>query len=136
MHADLHETTDTDFTEFRPAKASRDGLQLDGEDIPDGFYLIGSNLEPQHEWHKAIIDSVREVTKIAQPDVNNQIVELDVVQDGVVNSNPVGKGKGAANALYATTTEVYPSSLVTDEECNNAQVAAIVGGLDYLIQKL
>ena len=25
MHLDLHETTDTDETEFRPAKAARDG---------------------------------------------------------------------------------------------------------------
>ena len=41
MHLDLHETTDTDDTEFRPAKASRDGLLLEPDSIPDGFYLIG-----------------------------------------------------------------------------------------------
>jgi hypothetical protein len=26
MHMDLHETTDSDLSEFRPAKASRDGV--------------------------------------------------------------------------------------------------------------
>ena len=40
MHLDLHETTDTDDSEFRPAKAARDGLQLEDEGaIPDGFYV-------------------------------------------------------------------------------------------------
>ena len=28
MHVDLHETTDSDLSEFRPAKASRDGVSL------------------------------------------------------------------------------------------------------------
>ncbi len=28
MHIDLHETTDSDLSEFRPAKASRDGVSL------------------------------------------------------------------------------------------------------------
>ena len=36
MHLDLHETTDTDDSEFRPAKASRDGLPLEEDSIPDG----------------------------------------------------------------------------------------------------
>jgi len=34
MHMDLHETTDSDDFEFRPAKASRDGLPLEEESIP------------------------------------------------------------------------------------------------------
>lgn len=40
------------------------------------------------------------------------------------------------NALFSTTTEVYPDSKVTpvsSEQCNQAQVAAIKGGLDYII---
>jgi hypothetical protein len=41
---------------------------------------------------------------------------------------------GFSNAQYSTTTEVYPDSLkMTDEICNRAQVAAICGGLDYLL---
>ena len=59
MHMDLHETTDSDLSEFRPAKASRDGVRcpqfynrapliifsqvpLPDETIPDGFYIIGT----------------------------------------------------------------------------------------------
>jgi len=40
---------------------------------------------------------------------------------------------------YVTTTEVYPDSTVpgvTDQQCNDAQVAVVVGGLDYLIQNV
>jgi hypothetical protein len=38
-------------------------------------------------------------------------------------------------AGFVTTTEVYPDSpLVTDENCIEAQVAAIIGGLKYLVQ--
>merc|ERR1712176_44014 len=37
-HIDLHETTDTDETEFRPAKAARDGIEYKPGVIPDGFY--------------------------------------------------------------------------------------------------
>ena len=36
-HFDLHETTDTDNTEFRPALAARDALEQDNWNIPDGF---------------------------------------------------------------------------------------------------
>jgi hypothetical protein len=42
---------------------------------------------------------------------------------------------GVTNARFVTTTEVYPDSpKVTDENCIEAQVAAITGGLKYLIQ--
>jgi hypothetical protein len=129
MHMDLHETTDSDDFEFRPAKASRDGLPLAEESIPDGFYLIGNRDLPQKDWHAAVIDAVRGVTHIAPPDANNQIVELDVAQAGVVNSKSVGKGKGvtgtgtatglAGLAQYATTTEVYPDSKVTRRHCSH-----------------
>jgi len=33
-HVDLHETTDTDETEFRPAKAARDGVAYEPDTIP------------------------------------------------------------------------------------------------------
>ena len=54
----------------------------------------------------------------------------------LVVSSSAGKGKGLTNAKFATTTEVYPDSKsqpVTGEQCNRAQVAAIVGGLEYII---
>ena len=136
MHLDLHETTDTDETEFEPAKAARDGLALEDEGgIPDGFYLIGNAAAPQPAWHKAMIDAVRRVTHIAPADAAGKIVGLPLAQEGVVNSNSAGKGKGATNAVFATTTEVYPDSKaapVTSAQCNEAQVAAIVAGLEYV----
>lgn len=139
MHLDFHETTDTDDTEFRPAKASRDGLELEDEGIPDGFYLIGDIDNQQPEWHKAMIDGVREVTHIAPADANGQIVGLPMSQEGVVNSARAGKGKGVTNATFATTTEVYPDSKVkpvTPEQCNRAQLAAITSGLDYIVSNV
>jgi hypothetical protein len=42
-HIDLHETTDTDASEFRPAKASRDGVTPATSGIPDGYYLVGNS---------------------------------------------------------------------------------------------
>jgi predicted deacylase len=39
-HIDLHETTDTDESEYRPAVAARDGETLMPCTIPDGFYLV------------------------------------------------------------------------------------------------
>lgn len=135
-HLDLHETTDSDKLEFMPAKAARDGDAYKEETIPDGFYLMGCKETPQPGWHKAMIDAVREVTHIAPGDENGEILGLALVQEGVVVSDPKGKGKGLTNALFATTTEVYPDSKsrpVTGEQCNRAQVAAIVGGLEYII---
>jgi len=42
VHIDLHETTDTDNSEFIPARIARDGLKPEPwSEIPDGFYLIG-----------------------------------------------------------------------------------------------
>jgi hypothetical protein len=57
-HIDLHETTDTDNSEFRPALAARDGVTLNNWHIPDGFYLVGNSDNPQDAFQKAIIDSV------------------------------------------------------------------------------
>ncbi|MDN2483254.1 M14 family metallopeptidase [Vibrio agarivorans] len=135
-HFDLHETTDSDETEFRPALAARDGKAYIEGMIPDGFYTVGDTLNPQPEFQKAIIDSVRKVTHIAPADDNGQIIGADVVQDGVILYPMVELGLcgGVTNCQYGTTTEVYPDSAkVTDDECNRAQVAAIVGGLDYLV---
>lgn len=59
IHFDLHETTDTDETEFRPALAARDGVDYVEGIIPDGFYTVADTENPAPEFQKAVIDSVR-----------------------------------------------------------------------------
>ncbi|MEF1201439.1 M14 family metallocarboxypeptidase [Vibrio owensii] len=139
MHIDLHETTDSDETEFRPALAARDGREYIEGMIPDGFYTVGDTENPQPEFQKAVIESVAKVTHIAPADDNGEIIGSPVVQFGVINYPMVKLGLcgGVTNCTYGTTTEVYPDSpKVTDEECNDAQVAAVVGGLDYVLAQL
>ncbi|WP_045396156.1 M14 family metallopeptidase [Vibrio campbellii] len=139
MHIDLHETTDSDETEFRPALAARDGLEYIEGMIPDGFYTVGDTENPQPEFQKAVIESVSKVTHIAPADDQGEIIGSPVVQFGVINYPMVKLGLcgGVTNCTYGTTTEVYPDSpKVTDEECNDAQVAAVVGGLDYVLAQL
>ncbi len=139
VHFDLHETTDSDEQEFRPALAARDGLDFEPGTIPDGFYTVGDSAKPVPEFQKAVIDSVRKVTHIAPADENNQIIGSDVVQEGVINyaMKELGLCGGVSDCQYGTTTEVYPDSpKVSADECNRAQVAAIVGGLDYVLSKL
>lgn len=138
-HFDLHETTDTDNTVFRPALQARDGKIQELSEIPDGFYLVGDTRRPCPEFQKAIIDSVRKVTHIAPPDKDGKIIGVPLEQEGVVNYD---KRKlflcgGFSEAEYITTTEVYPDSpRATDEICINAQVAAIKGGLEYLLSRV
>ncbi|WP_418103569.1 M14 family metallopeptidase [Vibrio harveyi] len=139
MHIDLHETTDSDETEFRPALAARDGLEYIESMIPDGFYTVGDTENPQPEFQKAVIESVAKVTHIAPADDKGEIIGSPVAQFGVINYPMVKLGLcgGVTNCTYGTTTEVYPDSpKVTDEECNDAQVAAVVGGLDYVLTQL
>jgi len=139
-HIDLHETTDTDETEFRPAKAARDGVVHKPDSIPDGFYLVSDKTNPQTEWHKAMIDAVRKVTHIAPADAGGQIIGEEVVQEGVIaipSPRTIGLCSGVTNATHATTTEVYPDSpKATEDQCNRAQVACITGGLDHIIGKI
>ncbi|RZV18091.1 DUF2817 domain-containing protein [Vibrio alginolyticus] len=139
MHIDLHETTDSDETEFRPALAARDGIEYIEGMIPDGFYTVGDSENPQPDFQKAVIESVAKVTHIAPADENGEIIDSPVVQFGVINYPMVKLGLcgGVTNCVYGTTTEVYPDSpTVTDEECNDAQVAAVVGGLNYVLAQL
>lgn len=134
-HFDLHETTDTDNSEFRPALAARDGSTHDNWNIPDGFYLVGDTLNPQADFQKAIIDSVEQVTHIAPPDENGKIIGAKLEQHGVINyrKSALGLCGGFTDANYVTTTEVYPDSeQATPQNCIDAQIAAIRGGLDYL----
>ncbi|NLS11723.1 M14 family metallocarboxypeptidase [Vibrio sp. SM6] len=138
VHFDLHETTDTDESEFRPALCARDGKEYEPDVIPDGFYTVADTLNPQNEFQAAIIQSVEQVTHIAPPDDNGNIIGAPVEQHGVIYYPMVELGLcgGVTQCVYGTTTEVYPDSpSVTDEECNDAQVAAIVGGLDFVLRQ-
>ncbi len=139
VHFDLHETTDTDESEFRPALAARDGEAYIEEAVPDGFYTVGDSENPQLDFQAAVINSVAKVTHIAPADDNGEIIGSNVVQNGVILYPMVKLGLcgGVTNCQFGTTTEVYPDSpKVTDHECNQAQVAAITGGLDYVINYL
>jgi hypothetical protein len=133
-HFDLHETTDTDNTEFRPALAARDAIFQQAWEIPDGFYGVGDTARPAFDFQAAIIKSVEAVTHIA-PDIDGKIIGEVVQQHGVINYDvgPLGLCVSMTNAKFVTTTEVYPDSpRATPENCVQAQVAAIIGGLTYL----
>jgi len=135
VHVDLHETTDTDNSEFGPAKAARDGVPFDEHDIPDGFYLVGDSQRPAPEFQRALIAAVRRVTHIAAPDEHGRIIGAPLQQEGVINfaKRTVGLCGGMTAATFVTTTEVYPDSpTATPEQCNEAQIAAVNAAIDYL----
>lgn len=137
-HIDLHETTDTDNTVFRPALSARDAIEQKNWNIPDGFYLVGNSLNPQDEFQQAIIRAVEAVTHIAPADENNKLIGVVLEQFGVINyaGKELGLCMGLTDAGYVTTTEVYPDSpIVDDENCIIAQVAAITGALDFIINE-
>lgn len=136
LHIDLHETTDTDESEFRPAAAARDGKAYDPGLIPDGFYTVGDTENRQPEFQAAIIAGVGRVTHIAPSDDHGQIIQTNVAQPGVINypNAELGLCAGVTGARFTTTTEVYPDSTkVTPAICIDAQVAAVRAGLDFLL---
>lgn len=135
-HIDLHETTDTDNTEFRRALGARDGVIHKLWAIPDGFYLVDCVDRPQPAFQRAILDRVEKVTHIAEADPDNKIIGTSVEQFGVINyaTKKLGLCSGMTDAPYTSTTEVYPDSpTATPEECARAQVAAVVGALEFLL---
>ena len=136
VHIDLHETTDSDESEFRPALAARDGKPFEPGTIPDGFYLVDDSEHPQPEFQQAVIAAVAQVTHIAPADENGQIIGSPVVAPGVINYplRQLGLCAGLTDARYKTTTEVYPDSpRATPEQCNEAQVAAVCAAIDYAL---
>ncbi|HET6632257.1 MAG TPA: M14 family metallocarboxypeptidase [Rhodanobacteraceae bacterium] len=136
LHIDLHETTDTDESEFRPALAARDGIAYVPGEIPDGFYLCGDTANPQPEFQQAVIAAVEKVTHIAPADARGEIIGSPMVAPGVINYalKELGLCASITNARYATTTEVYPDSpRASPELCNAAQVAAVRGAIDYAL---
>ncbi len=136
VHIDLHETTDTDESEFRPALAARDGVDSESDEIPDGFYLVDDADSPQPEFQKAIIDAVAKVTHIAPSDDKGEIIGSAVHSPGVIRYafKPLGLCAGVTNAKYTTTTEVYPDSpRATPEQCNAAQATAVCAAIDFAL---
>ena len=136
VHIDLHETTDSDESEFRPALAARDGKPFEPGSIPDGFYLVGESEKPEPGFQQAIIAAVEAITHIAPPDEKGEIIGDPVVAHGVINypCRSIGLCAGMTDARFVTTTEVYPDSpRATPQQCNDAQVAAVRAALDYAL---
>ena len=136
LHIDLHETTDSDESEFRPALAARDGKAFEPGLVPDGFYLVADVETPQLAFQQAVIAAVAAVTHIAPPDGAGEIIGCPIVARGVIEY-PVRDYRmcpAITGAPYTTTTEVYPDSPhATPQQCNDAQVAAVCAALDYAL---
>ena len=138
LHVDLHETTDSDESEYRPALAARDGKPSKPGVIPDGFYLVDDSENPQPEFQRAIIEAVARITHIAPADDRNEIIGSPLVAPGVINYplRELGLCAGITGARFTTTTEVYPDSpRSTPEQCNAAQVAAVCAAIDFVLRK-
>jgi hypothetical protein len=137
VHMDLHETTDSDESEFRPALAARDGKAFEPGVIPDGFYVVDDSARPQTAFQNAIIEAVARVTHIAEADAQGQIIGASVVAPGVIEYDLQGLGlcAGITAAPYKCTTEVYPDSpRTTPEQCNEAQAVAVCAALDFALR--
>ncbi|MFZ5638658.1 MAG: M14 family metallopeptidase [Pseudomonadota bacterium] len=136
LHVDLHETTDSDESEFRPALAARDGKPFEPGTIPDGFYVVDDTENPQPAFQRAIVAAVAQVTHIAPADERGEIIGSPVVAPGVIEYplRELGLCAGITGARYTTTTEVYPDSpRATPEQCDAAQAAAVCAAIDFAL---
>ncbi|SFS08959.1 Succinylglutamate desuccinylase / Aspartoacylase family protein [Dyella sp. OK004] len=136
VHVDLHETTDTDESEFRPALAARDGMAFEPGEVPDGFYVVDDSENQQPAFQQAVIAAVAKVTHIAPADSKGQIIGSPVVAPGVINYplKKLGLCASVTPARYTTTTEVYPDSpRATPEQCNEAQATAVCAAIDFAL---
>ena len=136
LHVDLHETTDSDETEFRPALAAREGKDFEPGEIPDGFYLVGDSDNPQLAFHGAVIDEVAEVTHIAPADARGEIIGSPGGAPGVIlyPLKSLGLCGGVTAARYTPPTGGYPDSpRTTPTQCNAAQVAAVSAAIRYAL---
>ena len=143
-HLDLHETTNSDATEFRPAKFAKAGAnEYPGDDIPDGFYLVGSSNsvagDDNLHFLRSIIQRVKTVTHIAPTNEHGHLVLNQPAVDNGIMLLPfsrIGLCCGVTDAPFVATTEMYPDSPnpnITPDVCNQAQVAAIAGALDFVL---
>lgn len=136
VHIDLHETTDTDNSEFRPAKIARNGAPEPWSEIPDGFYLVADTEKPEMGFQEAMIAAVRRVTHIAKPDAAGNIIGEPIWSEGVIkyDTKKLFLCAGFTDARFTTTTEVYPDSpRTTPENCIQAQVECLKAGIDYAL---
>lgn len=136
LHIDLHETTDSDESEFRPALAARDGKVFVPGTIPDGFYLVDDSANPQPALQQAILRAVRAVTHIAPADAQGCLIGSPVVAPRVIEYplKALGLCAGITGARYTSTTEVYPDSPQTSPaQCNQAQAVAVCAALDFAL---
>jgi hypothetical protein len=136
MHIDLHETTDSDESEFRLALAARDGKAFEPGEIPDGFYLVDDTENPQPAFQQVVLAAVAKVTHIAPADANGEIIGSPVVAPGIIEYalRELGLCASITGARYTTTTEVYPDSpRATPEQCIQAQVVAAQAAIDYAL---
>ncbi len=135
-HIDLHETTDTDESEYRLAVAARDGKPFVPCTIPDGFYLVDDAQNPQPAFQQAILQAVQRVTHIAPADAQGGILDAPQVAPGVIHyeMQALGLCGCISGARYTSTTEVYPDSTrATPEQCIAAQVAAVCAGVEFVL---
>jgi hypothetical protein len=135
-HIDLHETTDTDESEFRPARAARDGEPFEPCTIPDGFYLVDDTENPRPAFQQTIIEAVERITHIAPADGQGGIIGSPLFAHGVIRYDfkALGLCAGITGAPYTATTEVYPDSpRTTPEQCMAAQVAAVCAAIEFVV---
>jgi len=136
VHIDLHETTDTDASEYCPAKAARGGEAFLASAIPDGFYVVDDTENPQPAFQQAIIAAVQRITHIAAADAQGGFIGTLLVAPGVIRYplKALGLCASASGARYTSTTEVYPDSpRTTPEQCNAVQVAAVCAAIDFVL---
>ncbi len=136
LHIDLHETTDSDRTQFGPALSARDGTVFKDGEIPDGFYLVADSADPQLNFQRAVIAAVEQVTHIAPADAKGEIIGSPVIAHGIIEYplSELGLCPSITNARFKTTTEVYPDSpRATPEICVRAQVTATRAALDHAL---
>ena len=136
LHIDLHETTDSDESEFRPALAARDGVEYEPGEIPDGFYLVDDTENPQLKFQQAVLAAVAKVTHIAPADKDGQLIGTPLAAPGIINYplTELGLCPSITPAPYKTTTEVYPDSpRTTPQECIAAQVTAANAAIDFAL---
>ena len=77
-----------------------------------------------------------QVAHIAPAEEDGTILGEPIEQEGCIAypATELGLCISSTNALYKTTTEVYPDSDCSSaEQCILAQVAAIQGGLDFVL---
>uniref|UniRef100_B0SVN3 Peptidase M14 domain-containing protein n=1 Tax=Caulobacter sp. (strain K31) TaxID=366602 RepID=B0SVN3_CAUSK len=137
LHIDLHETTDSDETEFRRALSARDGQIFEAGAVPDGFYLVADSEDRQLAFQQAIISAVETVTHIAAPDAMGRIIGSPVIAPGVIEYplSQLALCTSITDARFKTTTEVYPDSpRATADICVRAQVTAVCSALDFALK--